>query len=226
MHKQLALFDLDHTLLPLDSDQAWGRFIARVGWREPAEHAALIDEHYGHYAAGTLDMDAYLEVTLAPLTRYPRAQLESWRARFMDEVIRPAIRPQARALVDRHRKNGDLCCIVTATNVFVTGPIAAEFGVEHLLGIELATDDGTPGGQFTGRSTGVPSFREGKIVRTTAWLESLGYTPADFERTYFYSDSINDVPLLDYVTHPVATNPDNQLSHVAGRRGWPVMNLF
>ncbi|ONQ62000.1 HAD family hydrolase, partial [Burkholderia cenocepacia] len=165
MHKNLALFDLDHTLLPLDSDQAWSRFITRVGQEDDA-HTALIDEHYGHYAAGTLDMDAYLAVTLAPLTRYPREQLERWHAQFMDEVIRPAITPQARALVDRHRENGDLCCIVTATNVFVTRPIAAEFGIEHLLGIELDTDDGTPAGRFTGRSIGVPSFREGKIVRT------------------------------------------------------------
>ena len=226
MHRNLALFDLDHTLLPLDSDQAWGRFITRVGSLEDDTHAALIDEHYGRYAAGTLDMDAYLAVTLAPLTRYPRAQLERWHAQFMDEVIRPAITPQARALVDRHRESGDLCCIVTATNVFVTGPIAAEFGIEHLLGIELDTDDGTPVGRFTGRSTGVPSFREGKVVRTNAWLDSLGYAPSDFERTYFYSDSINDVPLLDYVTHPVATNPDARLSHVAGTRGWPVMKLF
>ncbi|HDR9487542.1 TPA: HAD family hydrolase [Burkholderia aenigmatica] len=226
MYKNLALFDLDHTLLPLDSDQAWSRFITRVGWREDDAHVALIDEHYGHYAAGTLDMDAYLAVTLAPLTRYPRKVLERWHVRFMDEVIRPAITPQARELVDRHRENGDLCCIVTATNVFVTRPIAAEFGIEHLLGIELDTDDGTPGGAFTGRSTGVPSFREGKIVRTTEWLESLGYAPSDFERTYFYSDSINDVPLLDYVTHPVATNPDAKLLQVAGTRGWPVMKLF
>ena len=140
---------------------------------EDDAHVALIDEHYAHYAAGTLDMDAYLAVTLAPLTRYPRKVLERWHAQFMDEVIRPAITSQARELVDRHRENGDLCCIVTATNVFVTRPIAAEFGIEHLLGIELDTDDGTPGGAFTGRSTGVPSFREGKIVRTTAWLASL-----------------------------------------------------
>ncbi|EPZ90199.1 phosphoserine phosphatase [Burkholderia cenocepacia] len=115
---------------------------------------------------------------------------------------------------------------MTATNVFVTRPIAAEFGIEHLLGIELDTDDGTPAGRFTGRSIGVPSFREGKIVRTAAWLASLGYAASDFERTYFYSDSINDVPLLDYVTHPVATNPDAKLSGVAGTRGWPVMKLF
>ena len=135
MHKNLALFDLDHTLLPLDSDQAWSRFITRVGWREDDAHVALIDEHYAHYAAGTLDMDAYLAVTLAPLTRYPRKVLERWHAQFMDEVIRPAITSQARELVDRHRENGDLCCIVTATNVFVTRPIAAEFGIEHLLGI-------------------------------------------------------------------------------------------
>lgn len=144
----------------------------------------------------------------------------------MDKVIRPAITRQARALVERHRESGDLCCIVTATNVFATEPIAAEFGIEHLLGIDLDIDDGTPSGRATGRSTGVPSFREGKAVRTNAWLDSLGYAPSDVERTCFYSDSINDAPLFDFVTDPVATHPDARLSHVAGTRGWPVMKLF
>ncbi|AJY41578.1 HAD-IB family hydrolase [Burkholderia humptydooensis] len=226
MHKNVAMFDLDHTLLPLDTDQAWGRFIAEFGWVDNGAYTGQIDEYYRHFVAEKSDIYAYLAISLAPFTRYPRTQLQRWHARFMDEVIRPAIRPRARALVDWHRENGDLCGILTATNVFVARPIAAEFGIDHLLGLELETKDGTPDGEFTGRSTGLPCFREGKIVRMAMWLDSLGYAPSDFERIYFYGDSINDVPLLDFVTHPVATNPDSQLSHIAGMRGWPVMSLY
>ncbi|WP_179403205.1 HAD family hydrolase [Burkholderia guangdongensis] len=226
MQRNLALFDLDHTLLPLDSDQAWAHYLTGLGLADGARHADEIDRHYRAYAAGELDMHAYLDVTLAPLARYPRAQLEAWRAQFMRDVIAPAIRPEALALVARHRDAGDLCCIVTATNTFVTAPIAAALGVDHLLAIELGTRDGTPGGEYTGKSVGVLSFREGKIERTDAWLAALGRTLGDFERSWFYSDSINDAPLLERVTDPVATNPDARLAAIAAARGWPVLRLF
>jgi HAD superfamily hydrolase (TIGR01490 family) len=226
MSRNLALFDLDHTLLPLDSDQAWAHFIAKLGVESAKHHAQEIDAYYRQYVAGTLDMTDYLNYTLAPLARHSREQLNTWHAVFMEEVIIPAIRPAARELIARHLNAGDLCCIVTATNVFVTTPIGKALGFEHLLGIELGTEGGDPLGRYTGMAVGVPTFREGKIARTESWLASLGYALQDFPKSYFYSDSINDVPLLERVTHPVATNPDEQLRAVACERGWPVIELF
>ncbi len=226
MNRNLALFDLDHTLLPLDSDQAWAHFLAGLGIEGSESHAGEIDGYYRQYAAGTLDMAVYLNYTLAPLARHTREQLDAWHLQFMQEVIVPAIRPAALALVKRHLDARDLCCIVTATNVFITKPIAKAFGVEHLLAIELGTEGGLPDSRYTGASVGVPSFREGKIVRTESWLASLGHMLADFEQSYFYSDSINDVPLMERVTHPVATNPDDRLRALARERNWPVMDIF
>jgi HAD superfamily hydrolase (TIGR01490 family) len=226
MSRRLALFDLDHTLLPLDSDQAWARFYASLGVEGSAGHAQEIDGYYPQYMAGTLDMNEYLDLTLAPLARHARHELDAWHAEFMIRVIEPAIRPEALALVRHHLDAGDLCCIVTATNVFVTAPIAKVLGIEHLLGIELGTDGGDPSARYTGRSTGVASFREGKIVRTEQWLATMGFTLADFKTSYFYSDSLNDLPLMERVTHPVATNPDPRLRVLARERGWPVIDLF
>lgn len=226
MSRNLALFDLDHTLLPLDSDQAWAHFTAKLGVEGAQRHAQEIDAYYRQYVAGTLDMTDYLNYTLAPLARHSREQLDTWHAAFMEEVIIPAIRPAARELIARHLGAGDLCCIVTATNVFVTAPIGKALGFEYLLGIELGTEGGDPLGRYTGMAVGVPTFREGKIARTESWLASLGYTLQDFPKSYFYSDSINDVPLLERVTHPVATNPDERLRAVACERGWPVIELF
>jgi HAD superfamily hydrolase (TIGR01490 family) len=226
MSRNLALFDLDHTLLPLDSDQAWAHFMAGLGIDGSARHAEEIDGYYRQYSAGTLDMAAYLNYTLAPLARHSREQLDAWHMQFMQDVIVPAIRPAALTLVRQHLDAGDLCCIVTATNVFITQPIAKALGVEHLLGIELGTEDGHPDGRYTGASVGVPSFREGKIVRTESWLASLGYTLKAFDRSYFYSDSINDVPLMERVTHPIATNPDDRLRSLALERNWPVLDIF
>lgn len=226
MSRTLALFDLDHTLLPLDSDQSWARFYATLGFEGTADHVRDIDAYYQQYAAGTLDMDEYLKLTLAPLARHSRADLDAWHASFMRTVIEPAIRPEALALVRRHLDAGDLCCIVTATNAFVTAPIAKALGVEHLLAIDLDTEDGDPLGRYTGRSTGVVTFREGKIVRTEQWLASQGLRLTDFEESYFYSDSVNDVPLMERVTHPVATNPDPRLRMIALERNWPVIDMF
>ncbi|SIT37058.1 HAD-superfamily hydrolase [Paraburkholderia ribeironis] len=226
MRRNLALFDLDHTLLPLDSDQAWAHFIAGLGIEGAARHAEDIDGYYRQYVAGTLDMTAYLNYTLAPLARHSREQLDAWHARFMRDVITPAILPAARELVQGHIAAGDLCCIVTATNVFITAPIGKALGFEHLLGIELGTEGDDPLARFTGASVGVPTFREGKIARTESWLASLGYRLQDFAQSRFYSDSINDLPLLERVTHPVATNPDPRLHAIATERGWPVLELF
>ncbi|ABE28794.1 HAD phosphoserine phosphatase-like hydrolase, IB family protein [Paraburkholderia xenovorans LB400] len=226
MSRNLALFDLDHTLLPLDSDQAWAHFIAGLGVEGAVRHAQEIDDYYRQYVAGTLDMAAYLNYTLAPLARHSREQLNAWHAQFMQQVIAPAILPAARELVQRHLDAGDLCCIVTATNVFITEPIGKALGFEHLLGIELGTEGGDPSARFTGTAVGTPTFREGKITRTESWLASLGHRLQDFHESWFYSDSINDVPLLERVTHPVATNPDPRLRAVASERGWPVIELF
>ncbi len=218
----LALFDLDHTLLPIDSDYEWARFLIRLGAVDGEEYERRNDLFFDQYHAGTLDIHEFLAFQLAPLAAHPRSQLEAWRRRFMDEVIAPAIRPAARALVDGHRERGDLCAIVTATNEFVTAPIARAFGVEHLI----ATGVEENAGHYTGRPRGTPSFREGKVRRTDEWLASFGHRWNGFARSYFYSDSVNDVSLLERVTDPVATNPDPQLAALARERGWPVIRLF
>jgi len=218
----LALFDLDHTLLPIDSDHEWSRFLARIGAIDGDDHERRNQAFFRDYQAGVLDIDAFLEFQLAPLAAYPRAELDAWHARFMAESILPRVRPQARALVDKHRRRGDLVALVTATNAFVTAPIARIFGIEHLVSTELEDI----GGEFTGRPHGTPSFREGKVVRTAEWLESMGHAWEDFARIWFYSDSRNDLPLLERVSDPIATNPDAVLHALAIERGWPVLRLF
>jgi HAD superfamily hydrolase (TIGR01490 family) len=205
----LALFDLDHTLIPTDSDHEWGRFMVKHG---------MVD--------GRLDIHAYLIAMLTPLAKYSRAQLAEFHQKYMHEVIKPAIVPAALELVRVHRDAGDLCCMVTATNEFITGPIAEVFGVDKLIACEAETVDGHPHSDYTGRPTGTPSYKEGKIVRTEAWLASLGKTWSDFERSYFYSDSHNDIPLLEKVTDPIATNPDDTLRAHAQAKGWRILELF
>jgi len=222
----LALFDLDHTLIPTDSDHEWGRFMVKLGIVDAERFAQQNDRFYADYKAGVLDIHAYLVAMLTPLAKYPRAQLKTWHDAYMDEVIRPAIQPAALELVRRHRDAGDLCCMVTATNEFITGPIAEAFGVDKLIACEVETEDGHPDSPYTGRPTGTPSYREGKIVRTEAWLASLGKTWSDFDRSYFYSDSHNDIPLLEKVTDPIATNPDETLRAYAQKAGWRILDLF
>jgi HAD superfamily hydrolase (TIGR01490 family) len=163
---------------------------------------------------------------LTPLAKYSRAQLAEYHQMYMHEVIKPTIVPVALELVRQHRDAGDLCCMVTATNEFITGPIAAVFGVDKLIACEAETVDGQPHSDYTGRPTGTPSYKEGKIVRTEAWLASLGKTWSDFERSYFYSDSHNDIPLLQKVTDPIATNPDDTLRAHAQAHGWRILELF
>ena len=219
---RLALFDLDHTLLPIDSDFEWGDFLARRGIVDAAWFKRRNEEFFAQYQAGTIDMRAFLEFGLAPLAAHERATLDALHADFMREVVMPQIRPAALSLVATHRDAGDLCAIVTATNTFVTGPIARCFGIEHLIGTIAAQVDG----RFTGAVRGEPCFREGKATRVTAWIESLGLAWSSFSSTTFYSDSRNDVALLERVAVPVATNPDATLAATAAARGWRILELF
>ncbi len=219
----LTLFDLDHTLLPIDSDYEWGQFLCRTGAVDPVWFTARNAEFLAQYQNGTLNPVAYLEFAFGTLKRFSREQLNDWHAQYMETVILPAIRPAARALVDRHLQAGDLVAIVTATNRFVTGPIARAFGVEHLIAAEAEVD---ANGSLTGHPRGTPPFGAGKVVNTEAWLASLGRQFRDFERSTFYSDSQNDIPLLSAVTHPVATNPNAALASHARAQGWPVLQLF
>lgn len=219
---RLALFDLDNTLLPIDSDHAWSEFLGEVGAIDAHDYARRNDAFYEQYKAGTLVIEDYLRFALAPLAAHPRTQLDDWHRRFMAERIAPHLAHDARELVRRHTDVGDLCAVVTATNEFVTAPIAAAFGIEHLIAVQLERD----GERFTGRHAGTPSFREGKIVRVLEWLDGLGLPFDRFDESWFYSDSINDLPLLERVTHPVATNPDERLARIASARGWPVVHLF
>jgi HAD superfamily hydrolase (TIGR01490 family) len=222
----LALFDLDHTLIPTDSDHEWGRFLVGLGIVDAEEYQRENDRFYADYKAGTLDNDKFLRFALAPLAQRPREELARWHAEFMRTVIVPVITPQARTLVQSHLDAGDLCGVVTATNSFVTRPIVQAFGIPHLIATEPATVDGHPDSMFNGAVSGIPSFREGKIARTEAWLASLGRDWSSFGSTTFYSDSFNDIPLLEKVSVPVATNPDERLRYHAEERGWRIMDLF
>jgi HAD superfamily hydrolase (TIGR01490 family) len=217
----LALFDLDNTLLSCDSDFEWAQFLIEKGVVDAASYATKNESFYAQYREGTLDILEFLDFQLHPLSRHPRARLDAWHREFMAERILPRIGAPARALVRQHLDGGDLCALVTATNSFVTGPIALEFGIAHLIATIPAQEDG----QFTGRVRGAPSFREGKIARVEAWLESVGFWWSSFERTWFYSDSFNDLPLLSRVSDPVAVDPDEALLAHALEAGWPVLKL-
>jgi HAD superfamily hydrolase (TIGR01490 family) len=219
---RVALFDLDHTLLPIDSDYEWGVFTQTLGWVDPAVFQKLNDEFYEHYKAGTLDVHAYVRFSTDALRLRGAEQATAGRLRFMDAVIRPAIRQEALNLVRQHRDGGDEVVIVTATNEFVTRPIADAFGVTELIAVELARG---ADGWFTGEIAGVPSLRAGKVERVTQWLSARGLGWDSVEST-FYSDSINDLPLLERVDHPVATNADEALRSIARQRGWRILDLF
>jgi HAD superfamily hydrolase (TIGR01490 family) len=219
---RLALFDLDHTLLPIDSDYAWGEFTQEIGWTDPVVFHARNNEFYEHYKAGTLDVHAYVRFATQALRLRTPAEAQAAHDRFMRSVIAPAIRAEALALVRSHQDAGEQVVIVTATNEFVTGPIARAFGVQELIAVELERG---PDGWITGEIRGVPSMREGKVVRVAQWLEGRGLGWDDVEAT-FYSDSMNDLPLLEAVDHPVATNPDDQLRAIADQRGWRILDLF
>ena len=220
---RLTLFDLDGTLLPGDSDHAFGEYVIERGWVDGIAHKRRNDAFYEDYLAGRLDIHAYVDFATAAWRERSAEELAQASAGFIDQRVRPMLHPQALALVQQHRQAGDLIALVTATNDFVTRPIADLFGIEHLIATDLSRD---AGGRVLGTIEGEPSFREGKIVRVTQWLKAQGRTLADYERCTFYSDSTNDLPLLEHVSHPVATNPGPALERTAQERGWPILKLF
>lgn len=220
---KLAIFDLDHTLLPLDSDYEWGQFMCRIGAVDTEAFSKRNAVFFEQYKDGTLDPNEYLEFAFGTLAGFSAAQRAAWHQQFMHEVIAPAIQPAARALVQKHQDNGDLTLIITATNRFVTAPIAQAFGVANLIAAEPAL---TENGEFTGKPHGTPPFGPGKVANLHAWLAARKMRLSDFGASYFYSDSQNDIPLLSVVTHPVATNPNALLADHARVHGWPVLHLF
>ena len=220
--ESICLFDLDHTLLPLDSDHAWGQYTTRMGWTDAEKFAQRNDAFYRQYQQGELDIHAYVQFATQAVREHGLEASHQAHQSFMREVIVPAILPQATALVERHRALGDRLLIVTATNEFVTAPIAQASGIDTLIAVQLERDRN---GELTGRIAGAPSFGPGKVVRLQQWLDEQGLTWEGIRST-FYSDSINDLPLLEKVNHPVATNPDARLRAVAQQRGWPILELF
>jgi len=218
---ELALFDLDYTLLSGDSDYAWAQFLIERGVLDREEYGAKNDRFFRDYKAGRLDIHEFLDFQLAPLARHTREQLEQWHGEFMRTKVRPMIRARGLERVRRHLAGNDLCAIVTSTNAFITAPIAREFGVEHLLATELEIRDG----RFTGKPSGMPCFRQGKVTRLAEWLGARGQSLASFSASWFYSDSLNDLPLLERVTHPVAVDPDETLRAEASARGWQIISL-
>ena len=218
---RLALFDLDNTLLAGDSDYEWGQFLVDRGILDRAAYEAQNQAYYEQYAAGTLDIHEYLGFALRPLAEHTPADLGRWHAEFMADRIRPMVSAQARALVRGHLDRGDLCAVITATNSFVTAPIVREFGVAHLIATEPERRDGS----FTGRVAGTPCFRQGKVERLEQWLSGQGRQLREFAESSFYSDSHNDLPLLERVSRPVAVDPDEALAREAARRGWERISL-
>ena len=217
----LALFDLDNTILAGDSDYNWSRFLIQEGYLDGAIHAEKNEKFYADYKAGTLDIFAFVEFQFKPLARNPRAVLNQLLKKYVEEVIKPMITEKARVLVKRHQEEGDLIIVITATNSFITKPIAELFGIENLIG----TDPEEKEGEFTGKVSGLPSFKEGKVTRLEAWLKGKNLSLASFEKSYFYSDSHNDLPLMQKVTHPVAVDSDDVLSEYAKSKGWPQISL-
>jgi len=217
----LALFDLDHTLLSGDSDYEWAQFLIERGILDRSEYEAKNERFFREYKEGRLDIHEFLDFQLAPLAHHSREELDRWHAEFMRARVRPIIRSKGRELVRRHLAENHLCAIVTSTNAFITAPIARELGIEHLLATELEVR----GGRFTGKPSGTPSFRLGKVTRLAEWLGERGQTLASFDASWFYSDSRNDLPLLERVTHPVAVDPDEVLRSEARARGWQIISL-
>ena len=214
----LAIFDLDNTLLGGDSDYLWGQFLVERGLVDGEVYERENQRFYDHYRAGTLDIHEFLAFMLRPLAETPLAELLDWRAQFIEAKIRPILLPRAAELLARHRDAGDTLLIITATNRFITEPIAELMDVPHLLATEPEFTDG----RYTGRSRGIPCFQHGKVERLGEWLAETGHTLA---ASWFYSDSHNDLPLLDQVSYPVAVDPDATLAECARQRGWPIISL-
>jgi len=222
---RLALFDLDHTLLPIDSADTWSYFVVRHGGLDPIAYGARIREFARTYQAGTFDVDGYVAFQMELLSLFPRATLDGWQRQFMDEHVRPHIRAEARALVESHRLRGDELALVTGTNAYVVTPIAREFGIEHVLAVEPEVVRDAPDGRFTGGHVGTHSYQEGKVRKVEEWLAAHARSWDD-TTTFCYGDSINDLPLLERVTHPVVTNGDARLRAIAAERGWQTLELF
>ncbi len=214
----LAIFDLDNTLLAGDSDYLWGVFLSQLGVVDGATYRRENERFYQQYQAGNLDIYEFLRFSLKPLSSHSLEQLDGWRRRFLEEQIDPIILPAARRLLEQHRRAGDTLLIITATNAFVTAPIAARLGVTNLI----ATDPEMVAGRYTGEVAGLPCFREGKVDRLDQWLKTSGN---DLRGSSFYSDSHNDIPLLERVDRPVAVDPDQALAAYAAERGWRIISL-
>lgn len=220
-HQQLALFDLDNTLLAGDSDYNWGQFLISEGLLDAQMHTEINLQFYQDYQNGTLDIFKFLAFQLKPLSEHPRAYLEDLHKKFMREIIRPMMTEKAQALVHHHQAQGDLCMVITATNSFVTRPIVDAYGIAHLIGTEPEESNG----EFTGSVRGIPSFQEGKVKRLEAWLAERNQQLSDFKVSYFYSDSHNDLPLMKLVTNPVAVDADEKLTQYAKANDWPLISL-
>ena len=216
---KLVLFDLDNTLLDGDSDYEWAQFLIEKGVISRQKYERRNKEFLEAYEAGSLEINQFLDFQLKPLSEHSRNQLNDWHDEFMQVKIDPMISNAARQLVLQFKD--ELIAIVTATNSFITGPIAREFGIKHLI----ATDLEEQGGEFTGRSVGEPSFKNGKVTRVNAWLNDMGLSFDEFEETLFFSDSINDLPLLEIVQKPVAVNPDPKLLSYAMKNNWDILHL-
>jgi len=221
MTQHLALFDLDNTLLAGDSDYNWSLFLIGEGLLDEKTHHDRNEQFYQDYKNGCLDIFAFLKFQLQPLSQHPKAFLDDLHIKYMEKVIRPMMTDKAQALVNQHKANGDLCMVITATNSFVTKPIATAYGIAHLIG----TDPEMIDGQFTGNVSGEPSFQQGKVTRLNAWLAARGQKLEDFPVSYFYSDSHNDLPLMKLVTNPVAVDADPQLNEYAKNNDWPLISL-
>lgn len=219
---RLALFDLDHTLLPIDSADTWSHHLVRVGGLDVVAETARIEHFATTYRAGTFDVEAYLAYQMALLARFPRAQLELWRAEFLRHHVLPHIRGEALELIDRHRTDGYTLALVTGTHQFVTRPIASVLGIDHLLAVLPEEHEG----RFTGRYSGTHTYLEGKVRAVDEFLAARHTTLDACDDSVFYSDSINDLPLLERVKRPVVTNGDARLRAVALERGWPMLELF
>lgn len=219
--RKLAIFDLDNTLLAGDSDHAWGEFLINEGLVDADDHRRQNDAFYAQYQQGTLDMQQYLEFAIAPVVGFSRERLDELHQRFMQQHVDPIVLPAALALVEEHKANGDLCLIVTATNRFVTQPIATRFGVHDLIATDLQIADEV----FTGKIEGIPCFQAGKIRKLQSWLDANPEHGANISHSVFYSDSFNDIPLLEAAGEAVAVDPDDKLRAHAQRMGWPVISL-
>lgn len=221
MKQNLALFDLDNTLLAGDSDYSWSLFLISEGLLDAKTHHDRNEQFYLDYKNGCLNITEFLKFQLKPLSQHSKKFLDELHLKYMQKIIRPMMTQKAQDLVDKHKQAGDLCVVITATNSFVTKPIATAYGIEHLIG----SDPEMVNGEYTGGVTGVPTYKEGKVIRINQWLEARGQQLSDFKTSYFYSDSHNDLPLMKLVTDPVAVDADEILTAYAKQQGWPQISL-